>query len=152
MEVNVGDMFVANCYFFKVCEVYSNYVMVERLGANVISSDFDIENYRQKLLDKDNFSKIGSRYFWSFNDSTYPLTLELAPSDDVLDKFKMMIDKRTGMLKSGQKNIYLNRKYNGPIIYKTAMTNDYKLLPEDTIEQIKQIKKECNEMADNFDS
>lgn len=149
MEVNVGDIFVANTEFYRVYEVHSNYVMVERLGSEAISSDFDIEKYRKEAEDQSHYKRYGDRCFWGYDGDDYKLTLVLAPSENAYEKFKMMIDKKEEMIKTAKIRLYLPMrcKYTGPVTYKTTMLNDYKLLPKEIVEQIEQIWRDCREKA-----
>lgn len=148
MEVNVGDIFIANVYFYRIYEVHSNYVMVERLGSKAIASDFDLKRFRRVATDINNYSKFGNRWVWGHDWNTYPLIMAIAPTEDTFEQFKMMIDNKEEMLKSGQQRLYLTTKYTGPIIYKTTMLNDYKFLPTETVEQIEQIMRDCRKKAD----
>jgi len=151
MEINVGDIYVVtDNTFYRVYEVHSNYVMVERLGTKTISSDFDIEKYRKAAEDQSNFTKFGDKWFWGYEGRDYRLTLVFAPSEIAHEKFKMMIDKNEELLKSGKQRLYIeykHSKYTGPITYKTTMLNDYNFLPKEIIEQIMQIWRECREKA-----
>lgn len=147
MEVNVGDIFVANTSFYRVYEVHSNYVMVERLGSEAISSDFNIENYRKVAEDQSNYSKFGDKWFWGYDGNKYIVSMEIAPTDTTFEKFKMMIDKKEEMLKSAKERLYLTTKYTKPITYKTTLLNDYKFLPKEIVNQIEQIMIDCRKKA-----